>query len=88
MTHFERTASTYQQGARTLPGAYYTDPQILDAEIEQLFRRGWMCVGREDHVQEPGSYLLHERFGDNLMIVRGRDGTLRAFHNMCRHRGT
>ena len=88
MTLFERTASTYQQGAQTLPGAYYTDPQILDNEIERLFRRGWLCVGREDRVQEPGSYLLHERFGDTLMIVRGRDGQLRAFHNICRHRGT
>lgn len=88
MTGFARTATTYQQGARTLPGRYYTDPQVLATEVERIFRRGWVCVGREDRVQEPGSYLLHERFGDNVMVVRGRDGVLRAFHNMCRHRGT
>lgn len=88
MTGFARTTTTYQQGAHTLAGEYYTSPAILHDEIEQLFRRTWMCVGREEQLKEPGSYLLHERFGDSIMVVSGRDGVVRAFHNICRHRGT
>lgn len=88
MTSFAPTTATYRQGARTLPREYYTSESLLAEEVERLFRRNWMVVCREDRVADPGAFVLHERFGDRLMVVRGRDGCLRAFHNMCRHRGT
>lgn len=88
MTAFARTTATYQQGAMTLAGSYYTSPDVLQDDIERLFRRTWLCVGREREVLEPGSYLLHDRFGDSIIVVRGKDGVVRAFHNLCRHRGT
>ncbi|MBC7896733.1 MAG: aromatic ring-hydroxylating dioxygenase subunit alpha [Cytophagaceae bacterium] len=85
---FARTATTYRQGAHTLAGEYYTSDAVLQEEIERLFRRQWMCVGREERVADAGAYLVHERLGESIIVVRGRDGAVRAFHNTCRHRGT
>ena len=88
MTSFLSTATTYQQGAKTLPGFYYTSAGLLEQEVETIFRREWLCVGREERLREPGAYLVHERLGESVIVVRGRDGVIRAFHNICRHRGT
>jgi glycine betaine catabolism A len=85
---FARTATTYRQGATTLPGNYYTSDAILQDEVERLFRRQWVCVGREERIAGAGAYLVHERLGESIIVVRGRDGAVRAFHNTCRHRGT
>ncbi len=88
MNAFARTATTYRQGATTLPREAYVSDELLAREAEHLFRRTWLCAGREDRVAAVGQYLVHDRFGDSFVVVRGRDGVLRAFHNSCRHRGT
>jgi Rieske 2Fe-2S family protein len=88
MTSFVRTTSTYQQGATTLPRDYYNSAAILEEETERLFWNAWLCVGRAERLAEPGSYLLHERFGESVIVVHARSGEIRAFYNMCRHRGT
>jgi phenylpropionate dioxygenase-like ring-hydroxylating dioxygenase large terminal subunit len=56
-------------------------------ERTRLFRRTWLFVGHESEWPEPGSYRQFDRSGSPLVIVRGDDGTLRAFYNSCRHRG-
>ena len=76
------------RGASLLPGRTYHDPVIFDWERMHVLRRDWVMVAREEEVAEPGSYLLVELDDDPLIVVRGRDGVLRAFHNVCRHRGT
>lgn len=74
--------------ATTLPGGYYTDPAYFARENERLFRRMWLFAGRDDDTPGPGRYVTR-RFGDaNVLLVRDDAGTLRAFHNVCRHRGT
>jgi Rieske 2Fe-2S family protein len=88
MTTFHRTAATYQPGARTLPGDYYTSPAILAAEREQIFARHWTCVGRTSQVAQPGEFFLCDGAGESLIVLRDRGGTLRALFNVCRHRGT
>jgi Rieske 2Fe-2S family protein len=88
MTTFMRTTTTYRQGAHTLGRAYYTSEPLLRDEEERIFRRAWQCVGRADRLRDPGAYVLHERFGESVIVVHGRDGTIRAFVNICRHRGT
>ena len=88
MTTFLRTVESFRQGARTLPGRYYTSPEIFAAESERVFAREWVCVGREEAVTEPGAYVLAEVAGESLLVVRDRPGTIRAFYNVCRHRGT
>lgn len=76
------------QGARTLRGAYYTWQEMYDRETERIFRRRWLCVGLAAELPEPGSFLVVPIEGESLLIVRDRDGEIRAFHNVCRHRGT
>lgn len=88
MTTFQRTTASFRQGARTLPREYYTDPAILAEEREAIFARSWNCVGRASALARPGDYVLAEVAGESLIVVRARDGEVRAFFNICRHRGT
>ncbi len=72
---------------RTLPGRYYYDPAIYAAEQERIFSRRWICVGRAEELPEPGMYRTFDLASENVLLMRGRDGALRAFLNVCRHRG-
>jgi Rieske 2Fe-2S family protein len=71
-----------------LPGRAYHDPAIHEFERSEWFRRDWVIVGRGADAEAPGTYFLATVADDPLIVVRGRDGELRAFHNVCRHRGT
>jgi choline monooxygenase len=73
---------------RTLPWDWYSDPAVLDLERERIFRRSWQYVGHTGEVAEPGSFAA-TRVGDvPVVLVRDREDTLRAFLNVCRHRGS
>ena len=74
--------------ARTLPARYYVDPGHFVEERERFFAGMWTFVGREDEVSRPGDAILREIAGESLIIVRGEDGEIRGFYNVCRHRGT
>jgi Rieske 2Fe-2S family protein len=76
------------RAARLLPKRAYHDPSIFEWERANILRRDWIMVAREEEVAEPGTYALVELDDDPLVVVRGRDDVLRAFHNVCRHRGT
>jgi Rieske 2Fe-2S family protein len=71
-----------------MPGEYYTSPAILSEERERVFASHWNCVGRASRLANPGDYVVRTVADESLIIVRGRDGELRAFFNVCRHRGT
>ena len=73
--------------ASCLPPACYTDPDIAQAELGALFHQGWLCVGRADQVARPGDYVTLDLAGAALILLRDRDGALRAYANTCRHRG-
>ena len=88
MTTFLKTTQSYQQGARTLPGRYYTAPEVFADEGERLFARTWLCVGRAAALPEPGDYLTVEIAGESVIVLRDRSGEYRAYFNVCRHRGT
>lgn len=88
MSGFLKTTESYRQGAQTLPGRYYTSAEVFDEETERIFTRGWWCVGRAEDVAQPGEYFLAPVGWESLIVVRGRTGALRAFYNVCRHRGT
>jgi Rieske 2Fe-2S family protein len=85
---FLRTTESYRQGARTMPGRYYTAPEVLAEEAERVFARSWICVGRAADLARGGDYLLADVAGESLIVLRDQTGTLRAFYNVCRHRGT
>ncbi|MGE0812287.1 MAG: aromatic ring-hydroxylating dioxygenase subunit alpha [Vicinamibacterales bacterium] len=72
----------------TLPAGYYTDPAYFARETDAIFRRLWLFVGRDDDVPDPGSFVTRQIAGARVLIVRDDAGRLRAFHNVCRHRGT
>jgi Rieske 2Fe-2S family protein len=76
------------RAASLLPGRAYHDERFLDFERREFFRRDWVMVGRAEEVPEAGSYKLTEIDGEPIVIVRGRDDVVRAFYNVCRHRGT
>jgi choline monooxygenase len=74
--------------ASTIPARWYTDPQILDAESHLVFGRTWQCAGHADAVAAPGSYLSCDIVGEPVLVTRDAAGSLRAFSNVCRHRGS
>lgn len=73
------------EDAYTIPAAWYLDAQMEQAEREHVFGRNWIAVGRADQVAAGGQYFTVEIAGEPLVVVRGADGALRAFYNVCRH---
>lgn len=71
--------------ASTIPAAWYWDERIEALEREQVFHRNWIAVGRMDQVAVPGQFFTVELAGEPLVVVRGADGKLRAFYNVCHH---
>jgi phenylpropionate dioxygenase-like ring-hydroxylating dioxygenase large terminal subunit len=76
-------------GTGPVPVAAYCDPAFYARERAAIFRRAWLCVGRVEQAAQPGDFFQKKipTFDLSVLIVRGRDGALRAFHNVCRHRG-
>jgi choline monooxygenase len=74
--------------AVTLPYAWYSDAELLRAERERIFARAWQYAGRADEVAEPSSYVAVDAGGIPILVVRDAAGVLRAFVNVCRHRGS
>ena len=73
--------------ASGLPSALYTDPAALAAERRRIFYAGWICAGTGGDVPGPGDACPVDVLGVPLFLMRGRDGVLRVFQNVCRHRG-
>ena len=88
MSGFLKATQIYRQGARTLPGRYYSSPEIHAEERERIFARRWVCVGRATELAQPGDYMLRAIAGESIIVLRDQRGVLRAFYNVCRHRGT
>jgi phenylpropionate dioxygenase-like ring-hydroxylating dioxygenase large terminal subunit len=71
----------------TLPASWYSDAQILRLEQERIFSRAWQYAGPAEQVSEPGSFFTCLAGATPIVVVRDRAGELRAFFNVCRHRG-
>jgi choline monooxygenase len=74
------------ENAWTLPSALYTDPAVFAAEKDRIFARTWQVVGHASQIANAGDYFTTELVGEPLLLVRGADGRLRGFYNVCRHR--
>lgn len=74
--------------AMTLPGRYYTDTEIFRQELERFFFQKWICAGRSEQLVAPGDYFLCEVGGESIIVTKDSSRILRAFYNVCRHRGT
>lgn len=80
----ELTADPARSAA--LPGYLYSDPAVFAAEKTRLFHKSWQCVGHDSEVPNAGDYLCARIVDQSLFVLRGADGKLRAFHNVCQHR--
>ena len=83
----EKTSKPFEQ-ASTLPGEVYRSCEILATELDCIYGGMWLAVGREEDLPEPGSYITREIGLEPILLLRDHDGVARAFHNVCRHRGT
>ena len=72
----------------SLPRAFYTDADYFRLDLEHLFYRTWLFAGHEAELPARGHYLTLQIGEYPLVVVRGNDGEVRAFHNTCRHRGS
>jgi Rieske 2Fe-2S family protein len=73
--------------ATQLPGPAFTDPAVLEWELDQLFRQSWIGVGHVDQLRERGDFLTAEVGRESVLVIADDDGLPRAFLNTCRHRG-
>src|SRR5262247_4030773 len=80
---YDDTAPVEQ--AWTIPAAWYTDPRIAELERRTVWSRTWQLVGRAAQVAAPGEFVTAEVAGEPVVVVRGADGVLRGFFNVCRH---
>ena len=72
----------------TLPSTWYRSDAIFALEKERIFCREWLCVARAEELSEPGAYRVLDLLGESILLVRNRERQLRAFYNVCRHRGS
>ena len=81
----QNTSIPFEQ-ARAMPPEVYTSEAFLQEELQHIFAKDWFCVGRADALAEPGSYTTCDWAGQPVLVIRDRDGSLRALSNVCRHR--
>ena len=72
--------------ARAMPKSVYTSEAFLQRELDDVFKADWFCVGRADSLANPGDYTTLELAGQPIMVIRDREGALRAQSNVCLHR--
>jgi phenylpropionate dioxygenase-like ring-hydroxylating dioxygenase large terminal subunit len=77
----------YKPG-HSLDQRFYIDPEIYDLEVERIINRCWIFAGHVSQVPEPGDFRVLNVGNESAIVVRGQDGTLNAFANVCRHRGS
>jgi phenylpropionate dioxygenase-like ring-hydroxylating dioxygenase large terminal subunit len=82
-----RAVAAHRRG-HALSRPFYCDPVFFDQELERLLRRHWHCVGHRSEVSAPGDFLTVEIFRESVIIVCDKNGDLRGFLNVCRHRGS
>jgi Rieske 2Fe-2S family protein len=76
------------QPGHALDQRFYTDPAIYELELDRIISRNWVLAGHVSELAEPGDYKVLEVARESAIIVRGKDGSIRAFANVCRHRGS
>src|ERR1051326_6905034 len=71
----------------TLPARYFTDPELFRRELETFYFNRWICAGRTEFIPRTGDYFLRDVAGESAIVIR-HGAAVRAFYNVCRHRGT
>jgi Rieske 2Fe-2S family protein len=87
-TLFRKTAETFHAGAKTLPQRYFVSLEIFAEELQKIFATKWVLIGHQSQLAEPGDYFLAEVAGESFIVAKDQRSTIRAFYNVCRHRGS
>jgi phenylpropionate dioxygenase-like ring-hydroxylating dioxygenase large terminal subunit len=82
-----RGASMSDDEAWAMPANYYTSPEFLKIEINEVLRKEWMCIGHVGELRNPGDFFTTEMLDEQLLAARDEDGVIRVLSNVCRHRG-
>ena len=77
-----------QKSGYSLDQRFYTDPDVYELELERIVYRNWIFAGHVSQLPEPGDFRVLNVAGESAIIVRGKDGTINGFANVCRHRGS
>jgi len=72
----------------SLPRLFYGHETVYRADLEHIWRKGWLFAGHACEIRNPGDWLTLQAETDSLIVIRGEDGAVRALHNVCRHRGS
>jgi len=86
ITELVKNVSVPFERATAMPPAVYTSEKFLEREQQQIFARGWVCVGRASALSEAGDYVTYELAGQPIFVIRDHAGYLRAMSNVCLHR--
>ena len=85
-SRLDQVLATKASDAFTMPGEFYWSEEFLELEREQLFRKKWICLGREEEIPEVGDYFATDLVTEPVIIVRTSAKTVKALSNVCRHR--
>ena len=83
MTEMSFSGGVYQ----SLPARAYCEESTFTQERNQIFKRSWQLVGHETDIPNPGDFIVEDFSGTSVIVIRGQDGVIRAFYNVCVHRG-
>jgi phenylpropionate dioxygenase-like ring-hydroxylating dioxygenase large terminal subunit len=72
----------------SLPGWVYRDPEFHAVEMERVIRPSWQIVCHQSDIPQPGDWRTLDYLGESVIVLRGAEGEISAFHNVCRHRGS
>jgi phenylpropionate dioxygenase-like ring-hydroxylating dioxygenase large terminal subunit len=81
-----RLAARYRRGG-PLERAFYTAPEVFEADLDRIWRRYWLYAGHACTIPNAGDWFVYDVGPYSVIVTRGKDGDIRAFHNTCRHRG-
>src|SRR5438045_9249459 len=85
---FPKPGDVIAQGAKSLPQRYFVSSELFEEELKKIFARHWVLVGHQSEVAKAGDYFVRDVAEESIIIVRDKSGGVRAFYNVCRHRGT
>ncbi len=85
---FRKTTEAFAPGAQTLPQRYFVSPDIFAEEQAKIFSRQWLLAGHQNQIAKAGDYFVAQVAGESVIVVRDQNAGIRAFYNVCRHRGT
>ena len=87
LSRISRICWTQDRPGHTLPQQLYVGQEAFDFDTQVMLKSVWLYACTVAHVKKPGDYFIFELANNSIIIIRGRDGEVRAFHNSCRHRG-